>query len=498
MVSAIFGTILLKNETSGFFIFGNITGIKNSLNQANANHLYLSKYTPGYDIWFYILSEILGAPLDSIVYIPVGILICPIIYLAFSKKLFGSYFFAALLSAYLVFDAAQTGWHNTFAYSWTRPIYISSLILIISIFDSKTAEKIFALIILFFGAILIHYTVPVWIIIFIASMYLFSKMKMTDSGAAIGWALLLSFCVIYISTNKIFYDIYIPKFRTLIEGGYYDTISIFLTKIKSYIFTSVNTIDSHRYYPDRGIYDAIRIILNFVLFAPLCILLPILIKKISTKAENKKKSIYTSMCIAILITGVIHAIIYGTITGISNQILLFMGPIAIVSSFYALMPNVGKITAIFLILIVLLSGASAILSIDHQENQLDYSYSKPSAKWLFEYESHQKHYFIEERPIVLMPISYGYYANYVGVDFNKSLSPVYFNNETYEMLISNNYFNLKGYFDYLLVDKYSYYQYVSGETAKYFKPISYFSSEFENNTNLHRIYDMGPFSIHRT
>lgn len=482
------GIYLSNQESAGFFIFGNLGIVKSFLHNGIYSYVEFSKFTPAYDMWLYLLHAIFGMDVVEVAFLPMGIVLVPFMYFVLARKIFNDYMLSIFLGLYMTLEIAQSGFYNTFAYAWSRSIYLAFILIAICIMkENKTFGNISTSILLFVGVTLIHYTVPVWIIIFMITIYIMSRVIGSDYYKKFSLIAIILFIIIYLSMNKIFYDVYLPQLANMTKNEVYlDTFYIFLEKLKSYLISTSISAEEYVYYPSRGFYDTGRLALNFLFFIPLIISFPIFVsktlRKISKKSLNIDFKLYLYGAFTITIIG--QAFIYGTVTGISNQYLLFMGPILAIISFDIFKKK--KTQTIFLIILLLLSNVLMFHSMNDEREKLKISSVLASAKFLLNNT-------IENKPKVLSTISFGYYTNFIGISYNKSIYPSYFTSEIYDMLVSSRNTDLSTdlskVVDYVIIDKGSYNNFVSSERLKYFEPFCWHSDEINNNPNLNKIYD---------
>lgn len=161
LCASVLGTIVMRHELVGHFIFGDFSTIKATLAENHFVRMEPSKLTPGYDMILYTVGAICGMPLESVAFLPVGILFVPFVYFVLSSRLFGNNFVSFLLGFFLVLEAAQTAWSNTFAYSWTRSTYLVFVLLALGLFTRGHKINLsVALIVIFAGTTFIHYAAP--------------------------------------------------------------------------------------------------------------------------------------------------------------------------------------------------------------------------------------------------------------------------------------------------------------------------------------------------
>lgn len=480
----------LKKGAIGFFIFSNI-GLINKFIYSDNIIFEMSPYTPSYDLLLYLLHLLTGLPLVMVIVLPVGILITSFLYFTVSKKTLNDCIFAGILSIYIASESIQTGWYNTFAYSWSRPIYLCFILIVML---KSTPRVIIAAFLLFSGVQFIHYSVSVWIISLLMVIWLISRSNLINQNSLrINLKFILLFMISYLSFNKIFFDIFLPKFSRVLEtNGYPDMLSNFLQKFLSQASGENIVTNKYLYYPTDNIYGFERLILNFIILIPLLITFYIITKGMVINAFNPKKrrmDLLVALYFALFFTIIVQAIIYGTVTGISNQFLLFMGPINVLIGL-RIIKNINA-AWLFLICLILIVAITLPSSIFKEDKILHYSSSEPSSYWLLE------HYDNDHKKI-LSTISYPYYISFIGTSANKSIIPFFFTSEVYDDLISPIKRNLSIKWDYVIIDKISYNYYVSGETLTYYEPFIHYSKNFSGNSNIYQIYDDNIVTVYKT
>jgi hypothetical protein len=208
----------------------------------------------------------------------------------------------------------------------------------------------------------------------------------------------------YLFINQIFYDIFIPKYIVVSEsGGYEDIFSTFLAKFQSYLSGQDTAPLKYAYYPSHGIYDIGRLLLNLLLVIPIVLSLPSFLRRLSKGFHNRNRAapeLYLNSNIYAALIGVIfmQAFAYGTITGISTQVLLFIGPVIAIIGLN--MMNRKKIRILFITAIVLLSIILTSLYIPNENANLHYSEAEPSAQWFFNSISNQEPSALSSQPWV--------------------------------------------------------------------------------------------------
>lgn len=497
LCASVLGTIVMRHELVGHFIFGDFSTIKATLAENHFVRMEPSKLTPGYDMILYTVGAICGMPLESVAFLPVGILFVPFVYFVLSSRLFGNNFVSFLLGFFLVLEAAQTAWSNTFAYSWTRSTYLVFVLLALGLFTRGHKINLsVALIVIFAGTTFIHYAAPLWMLTFLVVPFLLMASTGDTKGRKLALMIVL-FTVLYLLVSNVVYDMFIPKFvSTSEEGGYGSIFYTFYMKLKSHFLGGSLVSEKYVYYPSTGIYDIGRLCLNFLILIPVLIALPRAILRFFRKTPKSSGSLQFRrdpkfyVFFGLFVTMLVEAFAYGIVTGISNQVLLFMGPVIALVGMDGLSRKRWR--WLFLVALVLLSAVLVPTSIKIAEkNTLTYSEAGPSSQWIFSIDQN-------DHIKVLCTVSFTYYANYIGLNYNKSMLPSYFSTTAYENLTLITGGNSSLLWDYVIVDSNSYRNYAGGVTLTAYEPLSWYEGVIANDTNFVRPYDDGMIWILET
>lgn len=513
LFSLLIGTILSKQGFHDFFMFDQLGQIKHLLENHQMD--FTERYCPGYDICLYLIHVICGVPLEAVPLVPIGILV-PLMYFILVRKIFYDYTLAIVFALYMLMEVAQSAYWDTFAYAWARILYLLIIFFIVDGWQRrKNIGASLIILIAFISCQFIHYTEPLWIIIFLVTVY-FLQVAEKNSQNKIGSNLILFCVVIYLTFNKIFYDTFVPSLIQILEKGYYDPMMDFWLRIKARVLGYGITGGGYAYHPSVGIYGTTRLLLNLFFFGSLLLTLPLILKKGLRVIRNKKVDFNWRfyMYCGFLVVVFMQAIGYGIVgVSISAQFLLFMGPIIVVLALSQdeknLQSNHGqssvrtdrrihkikagqstltKLRSIFLISLILLSVTSFILSFTIEPTTKSPSLVKssvlePSTKWLLGGA--------ENNSIVLAGFDVRYYYKFKSIEYDKKINMLGFTSEIYDYLISGD-IKSERRWDYIVLTEWDYESRVIGnKLSNLLVPISLHNSEIACNARISKIYDDG-------
>jgi len=484
LVSLPVGLLLSYSQSSGFFLFGNLASLRSSLDGSNTGPIILTDVAPGYDAILAVTHEVTGMDFLALVYLPVGILLAPITFFVALRRIFRDPKIPFVLSLYLVFDIAQTGWYNTFAYSWVRIVYLAAfMVLIINLQGRRVPSYVVALLPLFAGASLIHYTPPVWIIVFIVAAVAVTRLAHPQTSPR--WLTTLALViVIYLTLNQTVYKVFVPSFaHSITDSGLVDPFASFVSRLQTLFLGQSVSGGEFSYQPSLGVYGTLRVLLNVAILVPALVTLPRAVRGLwkSGGLSGRANSQLVALTVywGLLATTVVQALIYGTVVQISSQVLLFLGPVMAV----VLLAKTDKEKRARMAAVLLIAALSvSTFAIDALTEKLVPTYRdlEPSADFLSNATPFG-------RAPVLANIDVLYYINYAASGRNKTIRFVYFNGATYGELLDECALSTHSW-DFLVIDRHAMLAFVRGERLTYYQPLYLHLDRIEMNPGLAGIY----------
>ena len=253
---------------------------------------FVSLY-PGHDIFLISLAKFSGLPIIVLQYLPLaGISIVCVYYLLF-KKFTNSENLALILSiATVPFDISYSlQVYMLHYYSMNILFYLTFLYFLIQYLESRREIFIFPAIILFIGSVFVHHRAPIWMILTVGAVVLFTALSSWLLKLKFEFKLkylLLFFVVTYLTFNQVIYKQYLPKITEIggIEG--FDT---FFRSIESIFLGRESHIEKYMYPPSASFlysfeYNIFSLIKVIIIFIPVFIYVVTILVRIPKKGEN--------------------------------------------------------------------------------------------------------------------------------------------------------------------------------------------------------------------
>lgn len=443
----------------------------------------LQKFLPGYPILIAMLSKVTGVVADRLMFLPLGSVILAVCIFSIAKKIFdsaGVAFFCALYSSY---ELSLLNHYNIFAYSWNYPLYILFVSILIDLYSNKKWQSILLLFILFFGAFLIHYNVPIWMMIalFILSLMSYIKTKCsTHEYYNQYWYLLTSLLVIYVGYSKIFYNVWLPNFKTSIIG---DSTNLFTNQISAQVLAQSSSIEKYRILSQWDSHiSSLRLLMIIIIITPILIGIIISMKSVIFNNNFPIDSSLFQLIIAIgLVTATTDMAIYGSYIGINVKYLTFFLPIVSVIFLSGMKFNKFYKNA-FIIILLFVVMTTFVLTIQHYEKN-PFSTTEqfePSKEWF--YGS------IDSSKTILADL--GTFGIFIMVPPNYTLVyPKFFTSYDYEYIVNASSIH-KPNVDYVIIDsKSKIYKPIHGFSNILYEPFGNYLQEINGNSAISKIYD---------
>lgn len=437
--------------------------------------------SPGYPLTLQIISQVCGFSPTFLLYLPLGALLLIIMFFTLSKKIFGSWLLSVLFAVYAAWDPSLAGLYSVGYYSLTFPLYLAFILLGLKMLENRHAKLLSLMYILFVGVLFVHPEAPIWMI---ASLTGLSLLVLASKTTVEHWTMvnsssqtLLSFVIMFLAFNRIFYDVWLPKFQ---HFNPLTSISLLLTSRMNVGSSTSDTYLSSVYSP---LFNWLRIFQYVVIIIPI---IPVAIMDIRKFAKTKRLELrenQTYICLfsMLLVTAFVDVFAYSVAGWISLKYVGFMFPLLTIAALNRLNARKWLSFGVMAVLVLLSfsSGFSYLQSF--QSGLTTYADSKGSSSWLFRS--------FEGSKTILTDVStYGRFL-IDAARTNSSFLPRFYNSNLYELVWLNRSSSLRNMFNFLIVDYRGSARPLQTIENKYYKAIGPHLGTLENKLNLDKIYD---------
>lgn len=476
------------------FLLGDVTQLEGALNNQNDNGILLNELRPGYSIILLNIYYITGIPILFIVMMPIGIILIPLLYFIVVKKINSDFYSALILGIFMLFIVGQSNFYNAFAYAWTWPLFLSSLILLLILLFNNTINKffiIFLIIIIFLSSSSIHHAQAIWIITIFFTVLIYQRRCSIRHNYGISLIILLIISFLFI--NQVFYQVFIPSMTDLFVTSDFDyPIQKLLGQIIGGLLRNDVELDQFEIVRSSGLFGNLRLVLNGILIITVCILLLntgyLKITKLNTrKLDNlpdDKNVTLKAICNALFITIFIQASLYAVVLRFSNQFLILGGPL-IIAAYIVINKKYRKKLLIILIALMTLSVATFILSASNIDDYPSINNMKSGSTWIVEKIN-------DDHLNIIGDINSRYYVEYYLTLDGRSVNHKIINGESYKSIVEGESMSDCEYF---IIDEYSYKNAVTVEGLKEFEPFANYYPQISNNNHLNNVYSSNNMNI---
>lgn len=445
------------------------------------------RYIPGYGIMLISLSKICGISLEIIEFLP----LCGPIFIfssyALAKRLLSSPITASLFTILVVYGYALP-YYSVWPHGFGFFLYLLFILIYFLIFDGKNKVILISLLTIIFIAIhLYSYTAEIWVIPLLIFVYIFlailAFLKRERLNKHLNINILLSFIVIMLTFNKLFYDsLSILNITMLTES-----FQLFIGHWGGFLGLNVGN--------EKYIYKSLASpILSWVNFSYLvCLIIPVIsyvilfVKDIFQKNVSKLTNLNClGMAMALVLITDISA--YALSGVLFLRYIFFIYPLLVLIALkQASIRN--SIKTIFLLSLLILCITSFCLnySLDLSiTSSSKYDEFEPSANWYFEK--------VFPYNLPLTDHYTGGRYDIVAAHRDESFMQFFYNQNIYEYLVDNEYISKENAFfenrNVIINKKFGDKKTWSGGWHD-FEPLKNYFEEINTNINIKKIYDDG-------
>ena len=485
-LSLIVGILLGRYEVINYFIWGSFADgdIIRESGHFSPGELNM----PGYVFWLYLLPEVTGLQLKHVAVVPLGVIVVPLTYYIVIRSLFGSFAIALLAMVYNLSHLSQTGWYNTFAYAWARPLFLLCLFGIFALLSRGRSRRFQGLVFALYTALLtLHYTPPGWLILFIGALLVLHRLNLFGKMQQLSFhpILLILMGVLFFFISRVFYAAFVPALgQMLLEDSYLSPIFSIVHTFQQMIGSSADTPSDFAYRGDSGVsyYSLLRVVLNLVIILPVGIAGAILSWRFLRDRGQPDYTVQDGLILALLIVMGVHATVYGIVFSFSTQFIIFFGPVIGLLALDRFAPR-EHMVSIYIGSIAAIGVVTLIIRMQMYETHLlRYSLIAPAGEWLAVYSP-------TDEPRILASIHQLIIYDSISQSFGSQW--IHFSDTIYHTLVTHD-ATIVDTTDYLVADPQSQTEYTTGERiSDQYQPLGEFDHATDGNSHLNRVYDDG-------
>jgi len=366
------------------------TGRMDAVSLYGFNFAFLNSFL-GYPMILAMLLELVGISPETLAFAPIGGPVLALCAYAVTRQISKSSLFASAFSVYAAFEVNLATNYSVFAYSWTYPLYLLFLFLLFGEARKSDPERVIALFLLFVGAFLLHYAVPLWMLTtgFFLAVFANNPLRRNLSRTrtrtgSMGWNLLLAIGATYVGFNRVFYNQWIPDLKRAFI--FTESLSDLASILTSVVLGGGSPAGKYAAFSRYG--DAIglvRVAEYVVIMAPLlAAVIPITINRIRRTQSPKEVPVNPTrrFALAIVLTAFADMLTYAVHGWVSVKFITFALPLASLALIErtALM-RLFRYSFPIAIVVVAVMGFSIAASyvVTHQATSL--SEAQPGAEW---------------------------------------------------------------------------------------------------------------------
>ncbi|MEM2741208.1 MAG: hypothetical protein QXD95_03570 [Nitrososphaeria archaeon] len=354
--------------------------------------------------------------------------------------------------------------------------------------ENKKRITLCCLYLLFIYAFYIHVEAPVWMIIALLAINLSLFVRIKHRGSErgriyTGLLMALSFIVIFLSFNPIFYDVWLQQLKCF---NLSEPLSLLLT---SKLTPGPWTREKYLTSLHAPLLNYLRVFQYVIILFPIILAIFKSVKKVITAKtlELGGKKVHSYLWLMILLTAFTDIAAYSVGGWISLKYVGLMFPILTVASLdYLKVRKWLKMVTLLILMFIVFSSAIFYLG-SLIKGLTTFTDIEAAANWFFKYP--------KEGKILLTDVSTFGKFKIKATILNTSFIPYFYNWRIYEELFKLNYSfsnsNFSKEIDYLIVDYKSSNRPTQTIRNKYYEPLFPYLQRVNNKRNLNRIYDDG-------
>ena len=489
LLSASFGTYLSLKRVTDPFLYYDVAFVKTIQDDAKVTFPETGPYSSlsfvaGRSMLMAQFVSLMGIEPDILQFLPIGSIFVSITLYFLALRLLKSPVIACLITLYLTINLSHaTALYSVFGYALALPLYLGLIIICIRLFEKRGQREILLLLVLFMAVHLIHYTLAIWMILFLIGASLTIQLqKWLASQATIKampiYYLALAFSVIYLAFNEVIYQSFLP----LVEP---ETLDSALQRFLFYLSVDPTSINRSPYQATRsGIIGIITALSLLLILIPIALgflsdLWHLIVKRSSKYIANPDLPIIWGT----LLMGVTDSLSYAIRGSISTKSFSMVFPI--LTLLYV--RRSGK-QPLYIGVAILLLATSLLKIIIFYDNSYVIGPNKmaaspveiqPSTQWIHDHLPQSQYTMLADMNL------YGKYLN-TSLEQNQEPLLLGFTVETYEKVVGDSTEKWQAPPDVVAIDQTSLEPIVGFVWAR-LDPLNMYNLQVQNNPSLRQV-----------
>ncbi len=474
--------ILAQGRHVNAFLWGALSRVADM--QAGVSFQDPSTSLSTYTMLLYQISTIAGISPEQLAYLPLGALFTPLLIFIVARRLLRSNLLALLLAMYVAYDFTLASSHyNTFAYAWTRPMFLTFLFLFV-MYVKRTPENSVAfpglLLVLFLSVYFFHPTYTFWLLLLVGgtalAVVVSRELKVRAVSLRTAGSLSLSLFVFYLGFNELFYNVLLG--RAILANP--EAISAELLQIvRSLLGLGVSATAPYTLAappPTAVIGYAILLRTILILSVLLVVLILWLIKyRVRLRAAVDDNALLMA---ALLAVGVGHAVGYALYGHVSLRFIILMFPLVALMAMRKLgLRRTGLAFAGGLVILAVVQTGSFALQVELNSSPIDQL--TPPSLWLTTHGPLS--------PSILSDFESLQILQFRFQEQGQTLLQQFIDSDIYGTLVSGD--ARLNAVDYVIVNLRASITWSPGWLV--FEPLAKYGEQIDGNVFLNKIYDHG-------
>lgn len=451
----------------------------------------------GTDFLLTFMSQVTGLAAEQVQYLPLGLIITVIAYLALMKRITRSNLLAYLVAFSIAFDGMMaTNYDAANVWSWTHTSHVIFILALLHAIKRPRWELLLTVTVLYAGVLTLHVPVTFWTIMEVGVITLLAFIVRTISRQSLtSIPLFSSLMILFIGVELAIDDFLRYNVRHFAQGGYFqDFFIVWLPTVIQKLFGQVAVQQQYLFASPLNPFTAWVTAIKPLLYTiPIGIYLVVRGFKLIRLPVRKwpASDPLTALLLAITFVGIINVIAYLIYGGNpSLRYMQLMYPAGAVIALYKL--GVKRVVTIGVVLswcLISVVGTAAYLK-DFPRTP-SYHEVKPIYSWLQQYSS--------PSPSVLTGLETYGKLTALGVHDGNLLQFRNYTVEYYGFVVEddkpteNRLGFLSHDIDYVIITtgRYKNNPVTEGNAWRVYEPLSWYTNNIENNAAIARVYDDG-------
>lgn len=493
-------TILVQSqayEPYWFFVTARIS-------QALATGFWLPvSYTPGSEMLVIQTSLFTGLPLRSVVFLPVGGMLVPLLMYALCRRLAVPRLPAYLLALCSVLSIARDiGAYSTFVGAWGNVLLFAFLISFVGMVKGSSSRTpwIFLSALLFLGLHITYYAAELLGVLFATGFLVFATLlarrsRSVKNAYRTPSSLSVAFLAMFFTFNEIMYNSFFARLSQPPSGQSFAWIS---AQFESLLHLQGASSEPFRLLvPLNGLLDSFTLVLLATIAAPCLVFVALFVRSIMRRsAGGKRDSIWSEIIVwsfASLVSGEFAVnFLLGTVNFQTFILVLPVAGLLVLTGYLRGAPAVRKKATVAFAAALLIVSSSWFLvaaATDNLARPSQLSQLEPGARWFLSA--------LHGRPVTaLTDLDTGSRFQLFGVEMGMEFSWVSYDSLTYGAVVGSIAYDqpMSG-IGYVIVDLVSLRAATISINWKVFQPLNGYYPFIERNPHLHNVYDDGSVAI---